>query len=367
MTALVESFKVKSGLRGEDKMYPFYLIYSLFYFFPLAFMGDFLREASVGWWLALFALYGVFVALFFVVSSVDGLARIAALVTMLALATLGASVTAGTAAFYAYVTFFAVFLMSRKEAIFFCVATGLAIAFAAWAFVDFAWYFIAPAVFAAVINIFTAGIEVQKRKLNDEIERASHLEERERIAHDLHDATGHHLTAIALKAQLAQKQLAAGQYEQAAQELEAIVGLAAQNRAAIRNAVEGKLPNNVNAMCQQLTALLVEQGFEVKSTGDLPTFNEAYAGEIVAIFTEAMTNALRHAGAKRIAMSHAITPSDYQWRIANPCGEGANRNGLGLTSMAKRAQAMGGSAVFSVSAEGQAELCLTLPASVLVR
>ena len=367
MTVLAESFKVKSGLRGEDKMYPFYLIYSLFYFFPLAFMGDFLQTVGVGWWLGMIAIYGVFIVLFFMVSFLAGKARIVALIAMLVLATLGTSITPGTAAFSSYVTFLSIFLMPRRAAILFCVATGLSITFAAWAFVDFAWYFTVPAVFAAVMNVFTAGLEVQKRKLNYEIERASHLEERERIAHDLHDATGHHLTAIALKAQLAQKQLAAGQYEQAAQELEAIVGLAAQNRAAIRNAVEGKLPNNVNAMCQQLTALLVEQGFDVKSTGDLPKFNETYAGEIVAIFTEAMTNALRHAGAKRIAMSHSITPSDYQWRIANPCGESANRNGLGLTSMAKRAHAMGGSAVFSVRAEGQAELCLTLPASVLVR
>ena len=366
MTALAESFKVKRGLTGEDKMYPFYLIYSLFYFFPLVFIGDFLREASVGWWLAMLTIYVVFVALFFVVSFVEGRARVAALFAMLVLATLGASITAGTSAFYAYVTFFAVFLMSRKEAVVFCVATALAIAFAAWAFMDFAWYFIAPAVFAAAINVFTAGIEVQKRKLSYEIERASHLEERERIAHDLHDATGHHLTAIALKAQLAQKQLAAGQYDKAAQELGAIVELAAQNRAVIRNAVEGKLPNNVNEMYQQLRSLLVEQGFEVKSTGDLPQFDAGYATDIVAIFTEAMTNALRHAGEKKIAISHTITASDYQWRIANPGGTSTNRNGLGLTSMARRAQAMGGSAVFSVSAQGQAELCLTLPASVLV-
>ncbi|BCD97609.1 sensor histidine kinase [Marinagarivorans cellulosilyticus] len=367
MKIQTKAFQVQEHTKKEDKMYPFYLVYSLFYFFPLFFMGEHLRTLGVGWWLAMFTIYGVFVALFFMISSLRGRAKVAVLVAMLALATFGSVVSAGTAAFYAYVTFFAIFYMSRKQAVFFCMATGLAIVFAAWAFVDFAWYFVLPAVFPAVMNIFTASLEVQKRRLNYETERASHLEERERIAHDLHDATGHHLTAIALKAQLAQRQLAAGQYDKAAQELEAIVGLAAQNRAAIRNAIEGTLPDNVGQMYQQLTNLLTEQGFDVKTNGELPLFHNAYSADIVAIFTEAMANTLRHAGAKEVVISHAVTASDYQWRIANPSGaRDLSREGLGLTSMAKRAQAMGGQAAFSVNTQGQAELCLTLPLSVLV-
>lgn len=361
----------------NQRLYPLYLIYSLFYFFPLLFMADFLATVGLGWWSAMLAIYALFVALFFAVSYWQPPLQTGALVSMLALATLGTAVSPGTAALYAYVTFFAVFHFPTRRALAFCVATGLSIVLAAWVFVDFAWYFVGPAFFAAAMNIFTASLEVQKRKLHAESERASHLEERERMAHDLHDVTGHQLTAIALKAQLAIKQLAAQNYTQAALELDAISALAAQNRIAIRNAIEGKLPDNVQVVYPQLIALLTEQGFDVKTTGALPEFKPTVSGDIVAIYTEAITNALRHSADKRVLIIHAVTAGGYQWRIANACGadgsitpsDGApksSRVGLGLASMAKRAQNMGGCAAFSVGAAGQAELCLTLPLTVLL-
>lgn len=364
----------------NQRMYPLYLIYSLFYFFPLIFMADFLATVGLGWWAALFAIYAVFVALFFAVSYCRPPLQMSALIGMLLLSTLGTAVSPGTAALYAYVTFFAVFHLPTRYSIALCVTTGVSIVFAAWAFVDFAWYFVGPAVFAAVMNIFTASLELQKRKLHAESERARHLEARERMAHDLHDVTGHQLTAIALKARLAIKQLAAHDYDIAASELESISALAAQNRVAIRNAIEGKLPDNVLEVYPQLIALLEEQGFEVKTTGALPAFKPLFSGDIVAIYTEAITNALRHSVEKRVMISHVVSACDYQWRIANACGHAptqqsdnpsqgeppAHRAGMGLASMNKRAQNLGGRAEFSVSAQGHAELCLTLPLNVLL-
>lgn len=347
-----------------EKMPPLYLVYSLFYFFPLLFMPN-LGDMGAGWWLAMLGIYGGFIGLALVNHFFSPAQRAWCLIGIIVLATLGAKVSVGTSSFFAYLPFYALLYYPTAYALRWMAASIVGIVIAAW-LTDFAWYFWAPAIGVFILNTVTAFIELQEKRLLAATTHASHLAERERIAHNLHDVTGHHLTAISLKAQLAQKLIAAQHYDKAREELTSIAELAAANRSAIRNAIEGELPSNVQANYTALINLLKNQGFQWRCEGELPLFTAQASPQIVAILSEAMTNVLRHASPKNINCHHIISAQGFTMTLTNPVSHANINYGIGINSMQKRAVALGGQLTFTVNQNLQALLCLSLPRSVLI-
>lgn len=347
-----------------EKMPPLYLVYSLFYFFPLLFMPN-LGDMGAGWWLAMLGIYGGFIGLALVNHFFSPAQRAWCLMGIIVLATLGAKVSVGTSSFFAYLPFYALLYYPIAYAFRWMVASVIGIALAAW-LTDFAWYFWAPAIGVFILNTVTAFIELQEKKLLKATAHASHLAERERIAHNLHDVTGHHLTAIALKAQLAQKLITSQHYDKASEELGSIAELAAQNRSAIRKAIEGELPDDVQANYTNLIALLKNQGFDWHCEGALPQFTDKASPQIATILSEGITNVLRHANQKSVHCQHRITAQGYALTLANPTTLTSINYGVGIKSMQKRAAELGGQLNFVLSGDGQAQLNLQLPKSVLI-
>lgn len=348
----------------ERRFYPVYLIYSAFYFFPLLFMGAQLDHASGGWWLLMSAQFVVFVGLYLVAGYYPKYTR-HALATMLGLAVFGSLVTVGTSAFFPYVVFLAIFNFPWRESRYWLAASAASLVVGC-VLTDWVWYFWGPALIASTFNAVFALVESKKREAVSQAEVLNRIQERERIARDLHDVTGHQLTAIGLKAQLAKKLLDAERLSEAKIELEGIAELAATNRTAIRNVIEGELPSNCRGVLDELVALLKAQGFEVAEHGQLPEINADYAAEISAMLGESLTNVLRHAAETKVAMSHSLSAEGYTFCVTNKAkASGAARLGTGLKNISHRAEALGGKASFEISPDGQATMRIHLPSQLI--
>lgn len=355
-----------ASLSIERRYYPVYLIYSAFYFFPLLFMGGYLEQMSIGWWLLMVAQFVVFVVLYLIAGYCPQKARYA-VAGMLVLATVGSLVTVGTSAFFPYVVFLGLFIFPMREARYWLAAAAAGVLIGC-VLTDWVWYFWGPALMASAFNAIFAIVESKKRDAVSQAEVLNRIQERERIARDLHDVTGHQLTAIGLKAQLARKLMEAERIDEAKVQLQEIAELAATNRAAIRNVVEGELPSNCRHVFDELLDLLKAQGFTVTEQGQLPLIVAAYATEVSAIIGESLTNVLRHADEAKVAVSHNLSADGYTLSISNKAkGNRTERLGAGLKNLAHRAEQLGGNANFDISPEGNALTRIQLPSKVLMK
>ncbi|MER5335430.1 histidine kinase [Micromonospora sp. NPDC002717] len=169
-------------------------------------------------------------------------------------------------------------------------------------------------------------------------------QERLRFAGDVHDLLGHHLTVIALKAELAAR-LAATDAERAGREAAEAQRLAATALTELRRTVHGyrrvDLAEQVAAVGQVLRSSGVRCTV-VPPAGELPA--EA-AAQLAAVLREAGTNVLRHsrAGWCRIEIDQE---ADVARMTVTNDGAGAagapDRHSHGLRGLAERLAAAGG-------------------------
>ena len=180
-------------------------------------------------------------------------------------------------------------------------------------------------------------------------------EERRRLHRDLHDVLGPALAGVGLGLDAARSRAArdpAGAdalIVQVQEEVRACVG-------EIRKIIEGLRPpvldeRGLLGALQQHADLLTARapGLRVEVRGDVPTGLPA-AVEVVGylIGQEAVTNAVRHADARRITVSLSADVGDLLLEVRDDgrgLGEPADR-GVGLGSMRERAEEIGGA--FSV-------------------
>lgn len=166
--------------------------------------------------------------------------------------------------------------------------------------------------------------------------------ERMRIARDLHDIVGHHLTALHLHLDLALRQqgAAAPPALQTARTL--AQSLLAQVRVVVgaeRHAQRIALPEALAALCSGIPAprieLEVEDGLEIESA--------ALAHALFCCVQEAISNAVRHAGAGVLTIGLARRGDSVALRIGDDGrGSGGAPEGNGLSGMRERLAALGG-------------------------
>ena len=180
--------------------------------------------------------------------------------------------------------------------------------------------------------------------------------ERERISRELHDTVGHSLAVISLHAGVAADAL--GQEEapaaQAVGEVRAQAGRSLQElRAMVRllreedgAASAGRLVGSL-ADVPVLLAPARAAGLAVDAQVDVPAGALSPAVDAAAhrIVQEAVTNALRHAGAGELAVSARLEAGSLRLEIADD-GRGAAdlaHGGVGLEGMRERVRLLGGS------------------------
>jgi signal transduction histidine kinase len=171
-------------------------------------------------------------------------------------------------------------------------------------------------------------------------------EERRRLRRDLHDGLGPALAGVTLQLEAARKLLARdpgaadGLIERAAGETEAAV-------ADVRRLVYDLRPPSLDqlGLVQALRERSAQfEGVRVTVDVDRPLGRLPAAVEVAAyrIATEALTNVVRHSGARTAGVRMSLNGGLELEVYDDGRGPGAARAGVGITSMRERAAELGG-------------------------
>ncbi len=190
--------------------------------------------------------------------------------------------------------------------------------------------------------------------------RLAATEERLGFARDVHDLLGHHLSVIALKAELAER-LVAVDDDRARTEAAEVRRLAASTLAELREVVHGYRQVDLREHLAAIEQVLRSSGVRCTVTvpdGELPP---AVAAPLAAVLREATTNLLRHSTATWCTIDIVRTGDETRMTVVND-GAGDNRadeHSYGLRGLAERLAGTGG-----VLRTGAADGRFTLEAAV---
>ena len=218
----------------------------------------------------------------------------------------------------------------------------------AW-LIERAWYnAIWPFFFTILVgalNVHFAQVHRSNARLRlaqDEVAHLAKVAERERIARDLHDLLGHTLSLVILKAELATK-LADRDPARAREEIRDVERIAREALAEVRAAVTGYRAGGFTTEIQHARSALATAGIaletDVHTVPQLPPGHEAV---LSLALREAVTNIVRHSGARQCRMSLHATDSLCTMRITDDGRGGDAPFGSGLSGMRERLEILGG-------------------------
>jgi len=195
-----------------------------------------------------------------------------------------------------------------------------------------------------------------QRQLADQAQELATVEERERIARELHDDLGQLLGFLTAKIQAARELVATGRTELAAEELADLETATRTLSEQVREAILGlRTPVGpdrplASALDDYTAEFGIQAGTKTAFVGD-DAAGASLPGparyQVLRIVQEAMSNARRHAHASTITVSLAEHDDVLELDVADD-GEGfdpgvaANSGRFGLKTMAERARALGG-------------------------
>ncbi|PYR08202.1 MAG: hypothetical protein DMG00_15605 [Acidobacteria bacterium] len=205
--------------------------------------------------------------------------------------------------------------------------------------------------------------------------RKAILEERNRLARDIHDNLAQGFGAILMQLQAAQREIGTPSLP-FAQKLETAVDLARTHMIEARRSVGTLRPNvgdgeeistslkRIADLAQLTTSVPIDINLEA-----LPRIGDSVEREIVGIAQEALTNAVRHARARRISVrAPTVRSIGLRLSVADD-GRGFARDrssaGFGMTSMQERAERIGASLTIVTAPRGGTEVVVAWEPSSL--
>ena len=205
--------------------------------------------------------------------------------------------------------------------------------------------------------------------------RKAILEERNRLARDIHDNLAQGFGAILMQLQAAQREVGIA-FAPLADKLETAIDLARTHMVEARRSVGALRPNVGDG--EPIAASLRRLSDRVRLTtsvpiefdiDELPSVGDVVEREIVGIVQEALTNAVRHARARRITVrASAVRAIGVRLSVADD-GRGFARDrgssGFGLTSMQERAERIGASLTIVTAPRAGTEVVLAWEPSAL--
>ena len=203
-----------------------------------------------------------------------------------------------------------------------------------------------------LLSLFAAhaAIALTNARLSERSRELSVLEERSRLARDLHDAVSQKLFSLRARARAAAV-LAGRDPARAAAEMEAVAQLGAEAQAELRAVIDGLAPPELGeaGLAESLRryAVLAGRAHGVAvgfGAAELPPLDEQAEAALYRVAQEALHNALRHAGAGRITIALSRSPRRVILEVTDDGGGFAPGapEGLGFASMRGRAGAAGG-------------------------
>lgn len=198
-------------------------------------------------------------------------------------------------------------------------------------------------------------LQISARK-ESEVRFKAVIGERTRLAQELHDGLQQGMTAVALQLDTAVR-LRERSPEQSMRHLELARTLMRQTHADLRSSVwnlrsRGSGDFSLLEALRQSSGRLTEGtgvGVEVRQNGTARSLPELHEENLLRIGQEALTNALKHAGAERLEIELDYGESALVLRIRDfgrgfdrEAARGPEQGHFGLSGMAERAQRIGG-------------------------
>ncbi|TYS57364.1 sensor histidine kinase [Sutcliffiella horikoshii] len=188
---------------------------------------------------------------------------------------------------------------------------------------------------------------VLKRQVleNEEVAR---VEERNRIARDIHDSVGHQLTALMM--QLAVAEQAAGE-EKVASIVKQSKQLARESLDGMRKAVkalQGEEEQGISSVIHLIRKLEAESQMRVQLTTKTGVLSQPLSNEqnivLYRFVQEGLTNAMRHGSSKEISVTlEIIGEHSFQVKVENKVEVTSPvEEGFGLQNMRKRMEGLNG-------------------------
>ncbi|WP_087103884.1 sensor histidine kinase [Nocardiopsis sp. JB363] len=222
------------------------------------------------------------------------------------------------------------------------------------------------------------------RELLDELERAHEelrghadrvreltvAEERARMSREMHDSTGHYLTALAMSLSNALR-FRTARPEDAWTEVEQARELAREALTDTRRWVRALRPLRLEGRAGTAAMRAMTESFsgggvriDFTETGDWPHLPEE--AELVCYRTlqEGLTNAMRHSGADRIEVEVTAAPEGVSVTVTDNgagAGDDALRSGFGLRGLCERVSAAAGSVTIDSPTDGGFRLRVEVP------
>lgn len=229
-----------------------------------------------------------------------------------------------------------------------------------------------------ILSLFAAhaAIALTNARLYEHSRELSAMQERSRLARDLHDAVTQKLFSIRAHARAAAVLAAREPLDPARirAEIQVVGELGAEAHAELRAAIDGLTPPDLDAagLADSLRryAVLAGRAHGVPvtfSSAALPALGPRAEAAIYRVAQEALHNALRHAGAASVRVALSRTARQVVLEVSDD-GHGfapeTPSSGLGLASMRERASAAGGELAIRSGATGTL-VRMTVPVKVV--
>lgn len=221
-----------------------------------------------------------------------------------------------------------------------------------------------------------ATLAVQMARLGDQARQAAILEERNRIARDIHDTLAQAFTGVVLNLEAASRTLKKDNLELAQEHIEHARGLAQAGLAEARLSVRALRPVDLRQadLANALQALLRRAEASGTLRGRFSALGEKVAlpgeveSELLRIAQEAVTNVLKHAGAQHVELTLAFEPAAVRLSIVDDgigFDPGGHHEGFGLLGMRERAERIGARLLVTSSTAGRTRVETVVPRSAI--
>jgi PAS domain S-box-containing protein len=196
-------------------------------------------------------------------------------------------------------------------------------------------------------------LAIQLARLSEQNRRSAVIAERNRIARDVHDTLAQNLTGVILQLEASEDAAARGLAGEAtAHRARAAVmaraGLAEARRSVLALRPQALEHHDLGTALRELVTRMTEGtgvAADFTQSGGSPALPHGWDEQVLRIGQESLTNALRHAGAHRVAMQLTFDAGELRFELRDD-GRGfdpiAPTEGAGLAGIRDRGAAMGG-------------------------
>jgi two-component system sensor histidine kinase DesK len=239
-----------------------------------------------------------------------------------------------------------------------------------WDTVAASWGYLIPFPLIGIGMIAVGRLVVTVRELQaarEEIARLAIAEERLRFARDLHDLLGHSLSLITLKSELAGRLLPA-EPEKAATEVHDIESVARRALREVREAVAGYRRPTLDDELDGAREMLEAAGITCRIENRLGVSSNGTDASMAWAVREGVTNVIRHSRARHCEIRLTQDGEEVRAEISDDGlgstseHDGTYSSGSGLSGLAERVAASGGSFEAGSLPEGGFRLRVSLPA-----